>query len=138
MNKKKAIRVDVDDLSTWTPYKQQLCKVCRALCCTMPVEVKLSDLVRMGVITDFETREPVKLLAKKLKKAGVVERYSTRNQVFTLVRFANNDCLYIEGTSRQCRIYGKRPDTCRNHPLVGPRPGFCPFDEKNMDNIPIG
>lgn len=128
MKKKETTRVDVDDLSTWTRYKQQLCKKCRALCCTMPVEVKLSDLVRMGVITEFETREPVKLLVKKLKKAGVVERYSTKNQVFTLVRFANGDCLYLGDTTRQCRIYEKRPDTCRNHPLVGPRPGFCPFE----------
>lgn len=96
----------------------------------MPVEVKLTDLVRMGVITEFEAGESVKLLARKLKKAGVVERYSTKNQVFTLVRFANNDCLYLEDTSRRCRIYETRPDTCRNHPLVGPRPGFCPYQEK--------
>jgi len=128
MGKKKTARIDVDDLSTWTPYKQQLCKVCRALCCTMPVEVKLSDLIRMGVITEFETGEPIKLLTRKLKKAGVVKRYSTKNQVFTLVRFANGDCLYLEDTTRKCRIYEKRPDTCRNHPRVGPRPGFCPFE----------
>ncbi|MEN8245879.1 MAG: YkgJ family cysteine cluster protein [Thermodesulfobacteriota bacterium] len=130
MKKKKRDRVDVDDLSTWTPYRKELCCVCRALCCTMPVEVKLTDLVRMGVITEFEAGESVKLLARKLKKAGVVERYSTKNQVFTLVRFANNDCLYLEDTSRRCRIYETRPDTCRNHPLVGPRPGFCPYQEK--------
>jgi len=133
MQQKKAARVDVDDLSTWTPYKQQLCKVFRALCCTMPVEVKVSDLVRMGLITEFEAGEPVKQLTRKLKKAGVVERYSTKNQVFTLVRFANGDCLYLESNTRKCRIYEKRPDTCRNHPLVGPRPGFCPF-EKSVAN----
>jgi len=96
----------------------------------MPVEVKLADLVRMGVITAFEAGEPVKILTRKLKKDGVVERYSTKNKVFTLVRLANSDCLYLERTRRTCRIYEKRPDTCRNHPLVGPRPGFCPYEEK--------
>jgi Fe-S-cluster containining protein len=122
------------DTSTWIPYNRRLCNGCRALCCTMPVEVKLADLVRMGVITSFEAEEPIKTLTRRLKKKGVVERYSRKSQVFTLVRLANNDCLYLEGTSRKCRIYEKRPDTCRNHPLVGPRPGFCPY-EKRVVNV---
>ena len=130
MGKYKNRRIDMGDTSTWIPYNRRLCSGCRALCCTMPVEVKLADLVRMGVITSFEAEEPIKTLTRRLKKKGVVERYSTKNQVFTLVRFASGDCLYLEGTSRKCRIYEKRPDTCRNHPLVGPRPGYCPYEEK--------
>ncbi|MBW1891732.1 MAG: YkgJ family cysteine cluster protein [Deltaproteobacteria bacterium] len=130
MDKQKKHRVDVDDTSTWIQYKRRLCNGCRALCCTMPVEATLADLVRMGVITAFEAGEPVKTLTRKLKKDGVVERYSTKNRVFTLVRFANNDCLYLGPESRKCGIYEKRPDTCRNHPIVGPRPGFCPFEEQ--------
>ena len=39
----------------------------------MPVEVKIPDLVRMGVITEFEANKPIKKLAKKLKKDGVIE-----------------------------------------------------------------
>ena len=130
MGKYKNHRIDMDDTSTWIPYNRRLCNGCRALCCTMPVEVNLADLVRMGVITAFDAEEPLKTLTRRLKKKGVVERYSTKNQVFTLVRFASGDCLYLEGTSRKCRIYEKRPDTCRNHPLVGPRPGYCPYEEK--------
>jgi hypothetical protein len=57
-------RVDVDEISTWTKHKQRLCSKCRANCCTMPVEVKIPDLVRMGVITEFEANEPIKKLAK--------------------------------------------------------------------------
>jgi hypothetical protein len=60
-------RVDVDEISTWTKYNQRLCLKCRANCCTMPVEVKMPDLVRMGVITEFEANEPIKKLAKKLR-----------------------------------------------------------------------
>ena len=122
--------VDVNDLSTWTKHKQQLCSECRANCCTMPVEVKVADLVRMGAITAFEAEEPLKSLAKKLKKEGVVEHFNFKNQIFTLVRFANNDCLYLDPISRRCVIYEKRPDTCRNHPLIGPRPGYCPYEKK--------
>lgn len=123
-------QVDVNETSTWTKYKQRLCSDCRANCCTMPVEVKVVDLIRMGVITAFEAEEPIKQLAKKLKKDGVVEHFNFKNQIFTLVRFANNDCCYLEPTSRRCGIYEKRPDTCRNHPLVGPRPGFCPYEQR--------
>ncbi len=96
----------------------------------MPVEVKIPDLVRMGVITEFEAKEPIKKLAKKLKKDGVIEHFYFKKQIFTLVRFANNDCLYLDSTSRTCRIYKIRPDTCRNHPRIGSRPGFCAYEEK--------
>jgi uncharacterized protein len=123
-------QVDVDEISTWTKHKQRRCSTCRANCCTMPVEVKIPDLVRMGVISEFEADEPLKKIAKRLKKEGVVERLNFKEQVFTLVRFANNDCLYLDPASRRCNIYDRRPDTCRNHPRIGPRPGFCPYEKK--------
>ncbi len=105
MGKAKKGWVDVNETSTWTKYKQRLCPGCRANCCTMPVEVKIADLIRMEVITAFEADEPIKKLAKKLKKEGIVEHFYYKKQIFTLVRFANNDCLYLDGMSRQCSIY---------------------------------
>ena len=50
--------------------------------------------------------------------------------IFMLVRFANSDCLYLDLTSRKCRIYKNRPDTCRDHPRIGSRPGFCAYEPK--------
>jgi hypothetical protein len=96
----------------------------------MPVEVRFDDLVRMGLLTAFDADVPMKTLAKQLKKEGVVDHFNSKNQIFTLVRFANGDCLYLDEISRKCKIYEKRPDTCRNHPAVGPRPGFCPYEPK--------
>ena len=66
-NKNRRRQGDVDEISTWTKHTQRLCSKCRANCCTMPVEVKIPDLVRMGVITEFEANEPIKKIAKKLK-----------------------------------------------------------------------
>jgi len=123
---------DVDEISTWTKYKQGLCSTCRANCCTMPVEVKLPDLVRMGVITRFEAAEPIKKILKKLKKEGIVERLYFKERIFTLVRLASNDCIYLDPDSRKCKIYEKRPDTCRNHPDIGSRPGFCAYRHKTI------
>lgn len=127
---KKNKRVDVDEISTWTKHRQRLCSTCRANCCTMPVEVKIPDLVRMDAITAFEADEPIKKIAKRLKKDGVIEHLYFKEQIFMLVRFANKDCRYLHPSSRKCTIYNKRPDTCRNHPRIGPRPGFCAYEHK--------
>ena len=129
-NKNRRRRGDVDEISTWTKHTQRHCSKCRANCCTMPVEVKIPDLVRMGVITEFEANEPIKKLAKKLKKDGVIEHLYFKEQIFMLVRFANKDCLYLDPTSRKCKIYKNRPDTCRDHPRIGSRPGFCAYEPK--------
>ena len=63
---------------------------------------------------------------------GIVERFNQKSGVFTLARMSNNDCLYLDRKSRLCTIYDKRPDTCRNHPKVGPRPGYCAYKPKPL------
>lgn len=130
MKKTNAVYVDVNDVSTWTRYKKGLCDSCVANCCTMPVEVTMNDLIRMQVVDPFDAEEPIKNIAKSLKKQGIIEHFNFKNELFTLVRFANHDCLYLDPHSRRCRIYHQRPETCRNHPQVGPRPNFCPYIAK--------
>lgn len=122
--------VDVNDTSTWSAFRARLCASCRANCCTMPVELRIDDLIRMELLTEFDAGEPIKKIAKRLKKEGVIDHFHFKNEIFTLVRLANNDCLYLDSTSRRCTIYDKRPETCRNHPRIGPRPGFCPYGPK--------
>jgi len=51
--------------------------------------------------------------------------------IFTLTRMANGDCLYLDRQTRLCTVYAKRPDTCRNHPRIGPRPGYCAYQQKS-------
>ncbi|MGI3132052.1 YkgJ family cysteine cluster protein [Halopseudomonas pachastrellae] len=118
---------DVDRLDTWQKYRKGLCDSCRATCCTLPVEVRLDDLIRLELVDEFERGEPLKHIAKRLQKAGVVERFHHKSGVFTLSRMANNDCLYLDTRSRRCTVYQKRPATCRNHPQIGPRPGYCAY-----------
>jgi len=120
--------VDVDRPETWTKYRSGLCDDCAANCCTMPVEVKLPDLVRLGLVDDFEAEhEPAKQIAKRLTKAGLVEHFNFKNSIFTLARRASGDCHYLDAVTRRCKVYEKRPNTCRLHPQVGPRPGHCPY-----------
>ena len=38
--------VDVDRSETWTRYRAGMCDSCQANCCTMPLEVRVRDLVR--------------------------------------------------------------------------------------------
>jgi hypothetical protein len=122
---------DLDRLETWLRYKPGLCAHCRATCCTMPVEVRVRDLVRMGLVDPFEAEHtPPKAIAKRLIKARVVAQFNHKHAVFTLAQRANGDCLYLDGQTRRCTVYADRPDTCRNHPQIGPRPGFCAYQLK--------
>lgn len=96
----------------------------------MPVEVKVSDLVRIGVVDEFEAGEPAKQIAKRLQKAGIISHFNFRNSIFTLAQRSNGDCRYLDVHTRLCSIYDKRPNTCRNHPQIGPRPGYCAYQSK--------
>ena len=96
----------------------------------MPVEMKIKDLIRLQVIDDFEAQEPPKKIAKRLKKAGIIDRFNYKREIFTLARLANSDCIYLHPQTRRCTVYDKRPDICRNHPQVGPRPGYCAYQKR--------
>ena len=120
--------VNVDNCETWTRYRNGLCNSCAANCCTMPVEVKLPDLVRLGLVDPFEAQhEAPKHIAKRLQKMGAIEHFNFKNSIFTLSRRANGDCVNLDAQTRRCTVYEKRPNTCRLHPQVGPRPGYCPY-----------
>ena len=70
-------QVDVDRLETWTRYRNGLCAGCVANCCTMPVEVRLPDLVRLQLVDAFEAEhEAPKQIARRLAKAGLVEHFN--------------------------------------------------------------
>ena len=130
MDKISTAAANVDDTATWIKYKKKMCDSCKGICCSLPVEVKPEDLVRMGVITAFELEEKMKIVFKRLAKKNIVEHFHAKTKTFTLARMANGDCLYLDSHTRRCSIYEKRPDTCRNHPQVGPRPGHCAFIPK--------
>ena len=116
---------DLDRLETWVRYRNGLCSDCRATCCTMPVEVRLDDLVRLGVVDEFERGEPIRLIARRLEKARIVDHFNHKQEVFTLARRASGDCLYLHAQTRRCTVYERRPTPCRQHPQIGPRPGHC-------------
>lgn len=118
-------RIDPQRIETWVPYRKGLCNNCMAGCCRLPVELRIADLQRMGLVSEFETGEPLKNIAKRLIKERVVAHFSHREGIFTLAQHSSGDCYYLDRDTRRCTIYEKRPDTCRQHPVKGPRPGFC-------------
>lgn len=130
MNKLLIVGAELDRTDTWIKYEKTMCSSCNSSCCTMPVEVRFNDLLRLGLVEEFERNEPRKQIAKRLQKEGIVERFHQKSEIFTLVRMGNNDCLYLDRKSRLCTVYEQRPETCRNHPKIGPRPGFCAYKPK--------
>jgi Fe-S-cluster containining protein len=132
--KNKIQLVNIDDLNTWVKYKKGLCDDCNATCCTLPVEVRLPDLVRMELISEFEAQPGAeKAIAKQLNKQGIIQHFNHKTSVFTLARMANDDCLYLDKHSRRCTIYNKRPTTCREHPQVGPKPNHCAYIPRRIN-----
>jgi len=123
----------IDDPATWKKFTAKLCRDCYAGCCSLSVEVSPADLIRMELMDEFELHDNMKSIAKRLAKKGIVEHFSQKTKLFTLSRLANGDCLFLDRNSRQCTIYAKRPDTCRNHPKIGPRSGFCAYIPKMSD-----
>lgn len=123
-------QADLDNTATWAKFSAKLCSHCAACCCSLPVEVKGPDLVRMGAIEEFDLEGDPKFIARRLMKERLVDHFHARSATFTLARRASGDCIYLDGKTRRCTIYDRRPDTCRNHPRVGPRSGYCPFRRK--------
>lgn len=123
-------RTDVDRPSTWRAYKTEMCSGCRGSCCTMPVEIKLSDLIRLGLTDEDEAAGSIKKLSKRLMKEGYIVSYRQGTEFFMLSQKSNNDCYFLDSKTRLCTVYEKRPDTCRQFPSIGPRPGFCPVQPK--------
>jgi len=121
---------DKDRPSTWKPYRDGLCEGCNAGCCTMPVEVRASDLVRLGLIGEDELRASPKKVFNKLAKQGILKSYRAATGLFMLVQKSNDDCIFL-GANRLCTVYDKRPDVCREFPKIGPRPGYCPVNRKS-------
>lgn len=69
--------VDVDRLDTWSRYRAGLCDTCAANCCTMPLEVQLPDLVRLGLVDAFEAEhEEPRQIAKRLQKARLIDHFN--------------------------------------------------------------
>ncbi len=116
---------DKDRPSTWRRYREGLCRGCLAGCCTMPVEIRADDLVRLGLIGEDELRASPKKIFKRLAREGVLKSYRASTGLFMLVQRSNGDCIFL-GADRLCTVYERRPGVCREFPKIGPRPGFCP------------
>lgn len=123
-------RADIDRTATWVKYNRKLCEHCCASCCSLPVEVQPADLVRMELMEEFELQGDLKYVARRLLKSHQIDHFHSQTTTFTLARMANGDCLFLDSRTRRCTIYEKRPDTCRNHPGVGPRSGYCAFSRR--------
>ncbi|MCK5516300.1 MAG: hypothetical protein KAI39_05435, partial [Desulfobulbaceae bacterium] len=68
-------QADIDDIGTWVKHKKYLCSHCDTGCCRLPVEAKSGDLIRMGLMDEFELEDSLKHVARRLIKAGVIEHF---------------------------------------------------------------
>ncbi|MEO5970919.1 MAG: YkgJ family cysteine cluster protein [Bdellovibrionia bacterium] len=121
--------VQIQQPETWLKFRKGMCDGCWSGCCTLPVEVSVPDLIRLELITEDEAAVSLKKVAKKLSKQKVIQAFQAKSQLFVLAQKGGRDCLYLDH-NRRCTVYEKRPAVCRSFPKIGPRPGFCPKQEK--------
>ncbi|MCX7977932.1 MAG: YkgJ family cysteine cluster protein [Bdellovibrionaceae bacterium] len=125
-------KVDVDRPSTWRAHRPGLCQGCWGSCCTMPVEVRIDDLVRLGLVSEDEARGSLKKVAKRLIREKIIVSYRQSSGLFMLASKPNRDCIFLNSETRRCTVYEKRPNVCREFPSIGPRPGWCPAMAKKL------
>lgn len=121
---------EVDRPSTWKVYQEGACSTCIGSCCTLPVEVSLEDLLRLGLISAQEARGSRKKLARRLLSEGKIQEHLKGTDFFILGQRPNRQCHFFDPIKFQCGVYEVRPQTCRDFPSVGPRPGHCPINRR--------
>lgn len=118
--------ISKDDPGTWVRFRKGLCEGCFAACCTMPVEMRWPDIVRLGwALADDNQR----IIAKQLIKQGLIGRYRDATGVFTMARRSDGACALLDA-DRRCLRYDDRPQTCRDFPKISSRPDYCPAAPK--------
>ena len=127
--------VDIDRPSTWTKFKPTLCTGCHGNCCKLHVEARVSELVRMDLLSEDEALWSAKKIARKLESQKLIQSYRASTMKFTLSQRLNHDCIFLDEKTRLCTIYDKRPDVCRNFPEIGPRPGWCPESRRQKPSF---
>jgi len=95
----------------------------------MPVRVTPEELFHMGYLEATEVNGPLKRIANRLKKQGIIKSFHTRYRIFTLAQKDGNDCVFLD-EKRLCTIYDRRPNICRKFPNDSIRPGYCPAIRK--------
>lgn len=126
--KKRA--VDILRPATWVKYEPSLCRGCWAGCCTLPLRVTSEDLHHMGFLAADEVNGPLKRIAARLIREGIVKSFNTRTALFTIQTKNGHDCRFLD-ENRLCTIYDRRPSICRGFPFNGERPGYCPCRPKS-------
>lgn len=122
--------IDKDKPYTWNKYKDGMCNHCQATCCEMPVECTREDLLKMGLITEFDMGEPAKTLAKRLVKEKIIKHYRHKTDLFMLAQTEEGTCILFDIENHGCSVYENMPEACVNFPEVSSRPGYCPYIHK--------
>lgn len=121
----KPLEVDKENPDSWLKYTKNSCKSCKATCCSMPIEVRFEDLVRLNLISEDDLSTPLKKLVARLKKEKIITAYREESGLFAMKQTAEGKCRYLVGNS--CSVYKNRPLVCRAFPIeMGWRHGYCP------------
>ena len=122
--------VDIGKPSTWINFRPSFCQDCRAGCCSLPVEVTIGDLLRLGFVAEEETQGSLKKVARRLVTQRIVHSFRAASGLCILAQSPSGQGVFLQ--HQRCTVYETRPDVCRQFPNeLGPRVGFCPYQKKS-------
>ena len=99
------------------------------------VEHLLLGLIREGdgkaikILNEFHLELSEREQIKDALKHPSILRFTPSTEKFTLRQKPDGSCYFLDA-NKKCTEYELRPDTCRNHPQIGPRPGYCGYMKK--------
>ena len=118
-------KVDKENPASWKKYTEKSCLNCVGTCCTMPIEIRWEDMVRLELVDGEDLETPLQTIITRLKKQKVITAYREDSGLFALKQTADGKCRYL--INNRCSFYEKRPLVCRRFPLrAGWRHGYCP------------
>lgn len=115
---------------SWINFHKTLCDSCLAACCSLQLEITVTDLLALKLISEEETETIYrKELYSQLQRRGIVERYNSKSDKFILARKPSGECIFLSNEKR-CQVYDSRPHVCRQFPLNEYFGGKCPYKRK--------
>ena len=91
--------VHPDRPGSWVRFTPGLCTDCRADCCGLPVEVRGEDLVRLGLVDEYQWQDSPSKAARRLVREGVLQSWRGGTGIGILALFVHDVCdIFLEFT----------------------------------------
>ena len=95
---------EIDRLDTWAKYSAPMCGSCISSCCTLPVEVKIKDLIRIGIVDEFERGRHERRQHRLVTAVHDEVRHGTLRRRVAHREIEGLGATHVAADSRECGV----------------------------------